>query len=188
MKQIPLTQGLYALVDNNDYPELSKHKWCVSCGTNTCYAKRRCGKDTVLMHRELLGLKKHNERLSDHKNCNGLDNQQHNLRISTVAQNQQNQKPCRVHSSKYKGVSLNKDNNKWYARIQYGGKQIYLGLFDDEKKAAIAYDIKAKKFFGEFAYLNFPAKLVELNKIRLKRKRGRRLTKEGKRTRPDKES
>ena len=46
--------------------------------------------------------------------------------------------------------------DNWRARIYITGKAYGLGVFLDEKEAAIAYDNKARKVFKEFANLNFP--------------------------------
>jgi hypothetical protein len=60
MKTIPLTQGKVALVDDEDYPELSKFRWCAVRHRNTWYAVRGESADgrrlTVRMHRQILGL------------------------------------------------------------------------------------------------------------------------------------
>ena len=34
---------------------------------------------------------------------------------------------------------------------------IYIGRFDDEKAAAMAYDARAKELFGDYATLNLPS-------------------------------
>jgi hypothetical protein len=61
-----------------------------------------------------------------------------------------------VHEIK-QGVVVHRDKNgKWKAGIRVGGRQTFIGLFDDEVEAARAYDRKAREMFGEFAYLNFP--------------------------------
>jgi hypothetical protein len=85
----------------------------------------------------------------DHKNGNRLDNRIENLRECSLSQNQQNRTKSMNCSSIYKGVS-NK-SNKWQARI----KQFYIGLFNTELEAAIAYDEVAKRLFGDFAKTNF---------------------------------
>lgn len=60
-------------------------------------------------------------------------------------------------SSQYRGVTKNKKCLRWEARIGkvVGNKYLYLGIFDDPKLAAIAYDKAAVKFFGTRAMTNF---------------------------------
>jgi hypothetical protein len=95
----------------------------------------------------------------DHKNRNGLDNRKANLRLATHSENVWNSRTvCSQCSSKYRGVSLNKKTNKWYAAIRYNCHEAFLGSFDNETDAAKAYDAAAKKYHGEFAVLNFPDK------------------------------
>jgi hypothetical protein len=57
-------------------------------------------------------------------------------------------------SSNYLGVSFNKSRNKFYASIRKEYKTYYLGSFENEIDAALAYNIKAKELYGEFANLN----------------------------------
>jgi hypothetical protein len=95
----------------------------------------------------------------DHINGNGLDNRKENLRVCTKSQNLGNQKKTKLYggvatSSKYKGVSWDKRVQKWVAKIGINGKRVYLGLFEDEEKAAEAYNKAALEYFGEFALLN----------------------------------
>jgi hypothetical protein len=155
IRLIPLTQGKFAIVGAEDYEWLSQYKWCaLKTHNNKFYAVRRKNNKTIIMHRQIMnapaGL------VVDHIDGNSLNNRKTNLRICTQAQNIHNSQPRRNRSSKYKGVFWDKVNKKWSTNIRKGDKRIYLGGFDDEIEAALAYDRKAAELFGEFAYLNFP--------------------------------
>ncbi len=159
MKQIPLSQGLFALVDDEDFEELNKYKWCAYKSKNTFYALRNSlykdnkKRHIIQMHRVILGLNDL-EIKCDHIDHNGLNNQKYNLRPSTNAENCKNQK-ARNGTSKYKGVCWCKKRNKWRANIRVNDKQVYIGHFNNEIDAAKSYDEMAKLHYKEFAYLNF---------------------------------
>ena len=84
----------------------------------------------------------------DHIDGNTQNNNISNLRWATVAENTRNVSKHRNSTSKYKGVS--KCGNKWLVHI----RNQHVGLFNDEKEAAIAYNNHAKEHFGVFAKLN----------------------------------
>ena len=157
-KQIPLSQGLYAVVDDRDYEWLSQWKWHAYRDGSTFYAVRdihRPNRETVKMHR--LILERHTEGTetnADHKDRDGLNNQLSNLRWASNSQNQANKGPRADNECGYKGVC--KDQGGWKAQIRIGGKPKHLGRFDTVEQAARAYDEAAKKLYGEFAWLNFP--------------------------------
>jgi AP2 domain len=152
MKKIKLTQGKFAIVDDDDFVWLNKWKWHYDNG----YAARRSTTGKLLyMHREIL--EKHgytNFQHTDHINHNGLDNRFSNLRPATVSQNQGNKKKQKNNTSGYKGVSWDKRRNKWQVYIKINGKQKHLGYYDDIEDAKAAYDKSAKELFGEFAFTN----------------------------------
>ena len=159
MKSIPLTQGMTAIVDDDMFERLNRYKWYAQKRKNTFYAVRKTLKidgkrRTILMHREILGLKFGDKRQGDHRNHNGLDNRRDSLRICTRSQNQQNGNPRVNCSSVFKGIYWHKAVHKWQAKIQVDGRCIYLGLFASEIEAAKAYDEAAKIYFGEFACIN----------------------------------
>jgi hypothetical protein len=148
VKKIQLKNGLYALVDDEDYPKISKYYWRAwDSGVKArkiYYAIRQKGfkkRETFLMHRVIMDAKKGEE--IDHIDGNGLDNRKSNLRKVTRRQNCQN-KQCNCYS-KYAGVTYDKRKNiqsHWLSRITIEGKKHHLGSFKTEKDAAKAYDQK----------------------------------------------
>jgi hypothetical protein len=160
-RKIKLTQGLFAIVDGEDFDELDRYKWHARDNHgNTFYAirsgERKNGKKRFIqMHRVIMKYK--GELVIDHINGNGLDNRRANLRVVTTAQNSYNRRkisrPC---SSKYKGVSWVKREGRWQSLIRYKGVKKFLGYFDDEIEAAKRYDEAARIYYGEYAVLNVP--------------------------------
>lgn len=160
MKEIQLSQGKVALVDDDDFERLNKFKWCALKNSRGYYAVRTCykhGKRTVFMHKEILNAK---DLLTDHIDHDCLNNQKHNLRLATGAQNNRNKISARNSRSRFKGVYLSKCKHNgrlytyWRASIAADGKVYNLGNHDNEVDAAMAYNTAAIKFHGYFAHLN----------------------------------
>lgn len=137
-KQIVLTQGKYATVDDEDYEYLSQFKWYAEKHRKTFYAARTAynPKRTIRMHVEILGSKEGYE--IDHKDGDGLRNTRDNLRHVTVRQNQQNRKNINK-SSVYPGVCKVRDLNKWCSTICIDGKNKRLGNHNSEREAFNQY-------------------------------------------------
>lgn len=160
-KRIPLTQGKFAIVDDEDYEWLSKYKWCLFTkkNHNLQYAYRSSKQNgkrvAIFMHRLILGLSAGDGKMTDHKNRNGLDNHRINLRVCTNRLNQGNSKIRKDNTSGFKGVVWHKQARKWMSEICHKGTLIYLGLFENKLDAALAYDEKARELFGKFARTNF---------------------------------
>ena len=157
MKEIKLTQGKVALIDDEDFEYLNQFKWCTQKVPKTFYARRNKrinGKQTVIyMHREIM--KTPNDIEVDHQDHNGLNCQKSNMRNCSIQENNRNARKTNLHrSSKYKGVHWRKSKQRWNPSITYNGKLKYLGLFSSEIEAAFAYNRAAKELFGDFAYLN----------------------------------
>jgi len=158
MKEIILSKGFTAKVDDSDYEYLNQWKWSVTVLKRISYARRtECvdGKRvSVFMHRLLMGATDSKIKI-DHIDSNGLNNQRNNLREVTHSENLMNKRSCINSSSIYKGVQLNNAKYKyWFASIKVNGKKIGLGCHKNEKDAAMAYNNAAIKHFGSFAKLN----------------------------------
>lgn len=155
MRTIPLTKGVFAVVDDDWFEMLSLVAWqCSDNRKGNQYAvKSLAGNKTDFMHRIIADAKKHE--LVDHINGNGLDNRRCNLRICSSLQNNANARKTRKKtSSKYKGVTWHSRDCKWQVQANGTQKKIYIGYFDSEKDAALAYNDYAIKTWGEFAKLN----------------------------------
>lgn len=156
-REIPLTQGKVALVDEADYNFLMQWKWFAWKNTGgQYYAGRRVriavGKQaTVHMHRAILSAPDGMQ--VDHVNHETLDNRRENLRLATFSQNTKNRKRYKNNTSGIKGVSLYKPSQKWIAIISVDGKFKHLGYYVSKEAAAHAYAEAAHRFHGDFACL-----------------------------------
>jgi len=163
MKQIPLTQNQFAIVDDEDFEFLNQWKWYALFDKNTqgFYARRNDytgNKHTsIRMHRIVFNINDP-KIIVDHIDGNTLNNCRSNLRVSTVSQNNSNRKPKWNSTSKYLGVHRSNNCRRWVAQISKNQKKIYLGIYKIEEDAANAYDLRAIELHGEFANLNFKGK------------------------------
>ncbi|WP_094561622.1 AP2 domain-containing protein [Synechococcus sp. 8F6] len=57
-------------------------------------------------------------------------------------------------SSKHRGVSFRKQTQLWVAQVYWRGRRYFLGSFNTEREAALAYNIHAQRIIGELAVLN----------------------------------
>lgn len=153
MKLVPLTKGLFAKVDDADYEDVARFKWCV-WGT---YAARSLpghlpGQPQYRsMHAQLMNPPEGFE--VDHVNRDRLDNRRCNLRVCSAQQNMANRQ-CGNNAAGLNGVTP--DRGKWKAHFETGGKHYNLGRYDSAEEAARVRDAMAFKINGEFAALNFP--------------------------------
>lgn len=157
MREIRLSNGMCAVVDDADYEWLSLYKWNACVHYNgRAYATTNRGPDghPARMHRLILTADPGMD--IDHIDGNGLNNQRANLRTATRSQNNANKRPHK--GRRYKGVFRvsKKESSRWKASIRKDGKTYHVGVYDTEEDAARAYDTSARAMFGEYARLNFP--------------------------------
>lgn len=143
MKEIPLTKGMVALVDDCDYDKVKDRRWHISGSGYVCTWIK--GKK-ITLHRFIM--MPPDDKVVDHANHDKLDCTRGNLRICESRQNTQNSKCRKDSQTHYKGVFPK--CGRFAAAIL--GK--YLGTFDTIEEAALAYNYQAAQIYGEFAYLN----------------------------------
>lgn len=145
---IPLTQNLFAIVDDEMEQSLSQHRWCVNRGYACRMDYSNGGKGRLIyMARAIMDAPDGAD--VDHVNGNPLDNRRINLRLATDSQNAKN-RLFRRNSSGYCGVVWVKRIGRWQAAITANGKRMHLGYFDTPKAASDVYQKAATEHFGEF--------------------------------------
>ena len=156
MKQIQLTRGKFALVDDEDYDSLiSMGKWTYQrCGYAVKF--KNLGKFNGKQKNKMISMHRVINRTpegigTDHIDGNKLNNQRFNLRTATSSQNNAN-KPVKKHTSIYKGVHWFR--KAWKATIRTKSGRVHLGYFKNEHEAAIAYNNAAIEHHGAFAWIN----------------------------------
>lgn len=154
MKEIPLSQGKVSLVDDDDYEWLNQWKWTYKTGYAYRNKYSRNKTEHIYMHSVIL--KPTNGLMIDHKDRNGLNNQRANLRLCTPSQNCINKKKQCNNKSGFRGVSRYTPEGKWVAQIAVNGRHTRIGFYSTKEAAAVAYDLAAIKYHGEFAVVNFP--------------------------------
>lgn len=142
-------KGVDILVDEKSMDIISSYTWNV---LKKGYAHCRINGKIKYLHRIIMNAP--DDMVVDHINRNTKDNRIENLRICTRLNNVCNSVGQSTSTSKYKGVSWKTDKRKWRASIKLNGKTFHLGYFNDELSAAKVYNERAKKEFGEYAYLN----------------------------------
>ncbi len=171
MKEIKLTRGLVAFVDDEDYEWLNQWRWHAAKQCTTFYARRNLPykkgekRTSISMHRAIKKITHNDKRIVDHMDRNGLNNQRSNLRFCTPQQNARNRSTHK--NCTYKGVYkyidkyFKKTTKEWVyyplvykAKICVMYKQINLGTFKTEREAVMAYNRAAKKYHKRFAALN----------------------------------
>jgi hypothetical protein len=176
MREISLTQGKVAQVDDEDFEWLSQWKWHWSKGYARCcqYTGRRNGKETftrLFMHRLLMNAPKGTA--VDHIDGDGLNNQKANLRLATISENNMNMKQTK-NKTGLKGVWFCAKTNRYQAKICKDEVVTNLGSYVTKEEAGIAYDNAALRMFGEYASPNYTneerekllAKIGEPRKLR----------------------
>ena len=161
MKEIYLTRGKIAFVDEDDFRRANQFSWQAQKIQNGWIVKRGIWDATTRNNRSqslasfLLNLPTGIR--ADHIDGNPFNNSRKNLRVCTKTENDRAfRRKAAGKSSRFRGVCWRSRQSRWTAQIESAGVYIHIGSFQKEEDAAHAYDAKAKELFGEFSHLNFP--------------------------------
>jgi hypothetical protein len=127
----------YALIDAADEEWLSQWRWHMDDERGYVARKegRRGNQRKVYLHRQILGLKRGDPRMGEHRNRNRLDNRRANLRIAVRGDldNKQNLDPYSTNTSGYRGVT--RRGSGWVAQCTVNYKNHYLGYYQTPEEA-----------------------------------------------------
>lgn len=150
MKEIKISGGKSAIVDDEDYEYISSYKWRYLAG----YAARAIfvgdKQKAILMHRVINKTPEGFD--TDHINGNRLDNRRSNLRTASRSQNLINKGKQSNNTSGYKGVSWHKVVGAWGVNIGLNGKCVHAGYFDSIEDAVRARKKLERFFYGDFSH------------------------------------
>jgi hypothetical protein len=156
MKQIPLSGGKVAIIDDADFGLVSAYNWYYTQCKKIGYARTNRVRDgvRVYIYMHTLIMPHPPGMHTDHISQDTLDNRRSNLRVCTHAQNLHNCGPRKNNHCGYVGVI--REGNKWAFKSTTNGVLVRKGRFFTAKAAALAYDAHVRSARGDFAHTNFP--------------------------------
>jgi hypothetical protein len=149
MREIPLSQGQFALVDDQDFPLLSDFRWCYRAERDgrQGYAVRHVkvgGKDRLsYLHREVLPAPVGHETIF--LNHDRLDCRRANLKVVTKEEARRHHRVRSDSRSGVKGVRFNPDGGTWTAVTYRHGHCYHVGSYYTREQAQAAYEAEQKK-------------------------------------------
>lgn len=146
---IHLPGGKTALIDTEDVDLIAQMRWRLSCGGRYVQSTGRDGK--IFLHRILLATK-NTHKVVDHINGDTLDNRKSNLQLCSQSSNIQKGRR-KVGACGYIGVTQ-LPAGAFRAQISIHNKSVHLGVFQNAKEAAEAYNKAAFAQHGPHAKLN----------------------------------
>lgn len=158
MKEISLTRGKIALIDDEDFERIAPLKWYATNPRNKGWraqhdAGGRKSRVRLSMARLIMGINPGDPRVIDHINHDTLDNRKVNLRVCSQQQNNMNVRGHRGSETGIKGIHLNKLSrlNPYRVQIQANGERHHIGVFPTLELAQDAYRLAATAMHGQFA-------------------------------------
>jgi HNH endonuclease len=149
MQRINLSQNQIAIVDDRDFAEVSKFRWCHRPERNGAqgYAVRHIkvdGKDRLsYLHRELMNPPPGHEVIF--LNYDRLDCRRENLRVVTKQDARRHHRVRSDSRSGVKGVHYNPEYETWSACTYRHGHYYGLGTFYSREAAMAAYEDELRR-------------------------------------------
>lgn len=137
MKEVRLTRGKVALVDDDLFDIISSYKWSIAERKHGFYAQKSFtgmnGKNAPMLMHHLIAGHPLKGKVVDHLNGDGLDNRRSNLRICTYSENVRNSYKKRNGSVTH--VYFRKRERLFVAQLWVNGKTKHIGYFRDAETA-----------------------------------------------------
>lgn len=149
MAQVTLSNGLTALIDDDDSEMVSRFNWHFKDGYAVANVRRNGKRAQMRMHRFILG--ESAGECTDHVNQDKLDNRRANLRACSKSENGMNRAKQSNNTSGCKGVTFDPRRNRWQAQIMVKGKNHFLGRFKTVDDASDAYSEASRRLHGEYS-------------------------------------
>lgn len=138
MKTISTKTGRNIIVDDDDYSILMEFRWFIATKRYAARMVKNGDKRAIIyLHRQIMNPKI--GMVVDHINGDTLDNRRCNLRVCTQSDNLANQKIGKRNTSGAKGISFDKNRNKWVAQTHKNGKHIFIGRYFSKEEAIAAH-------------------------------------------------
>lgn len=161
MKEIKLNGSISAFVDDDDFERVNQYKWYTE-KVNRRWGMTYYAITSTIIDNKPKSLRMHNVVMNfisnkmdiDHINGDGLLNTKDNLRIISRSENIRLGKKSKNKSTQYKGVSFEKNKNKFSVCIRMNYKKKRLGQYKTAEEAAKVYNDESRRLFGELAYQN----------------------------------
>ena len=160
MKKIKLTQGKFAIVDDEDFEYLNRFYWQIyKSGDGIVYPVRAVPTERRTISIRMVNLIVNGKKGHYLRHINGdrLDCRKENLELLSTNHKRQlrrNINPKDGRTSIYRGVyrKLSNGSKCWVAQIGHKNERIHIGNFYKEKDAARAYNKRAREIYGDLAY------------------------------------
>lgn len=159
-REVQLTQGLTALIDERDWPSVSAHRWRAAFIVDRWYAVGAVdGNNNTYLHRFVMNAPRGVE--VDHINHNELDCRRQNLRLATRRQNAENQKGAHRDSrTGVRGVSFDKRAGRYHVQVVSNYRNHSGGYYADLGAAESAAINLRRRLMTHSSECERPAELV----------------------------